>query len=374
MIWNRLSNIFWLGWKELWSLRRDPVLVFLIVYAFSIAVYSRATGISHEVHNAPIGIVDEDRTQMSGRIIEAFLPPYFQKPVLISTKEINPGMDSARFVFVLVIPSGFEADLLARRQPTIQINIDATAVMQAGIGANYIRNILANEIRRFTNEGGQVVAEPVRLKARVAFNPNLNTRWFASILTVIDMVTILTIVLTAAAIIREREHGTVGHLLVMPLTPIEIMAAKIWPSALVILIGVGLSLTVMVQQILGVPIAGSIPLFLAGTTIYLFFAASMGIFLGTFARSMPQLGLLIILIVLPMNILSGGMTPIESQPEILQKITLLLASRHYVNFAQAILFRGAGFDIVWPSFAAVAGLGAVFLFAALIRFRASVSR
>ncbi len=282
-------------------------------------------------------------------------------------------MDSARFTFVLVIPNEFEADLLAGHQPTIQVNIDATAVMQAGIGANYIRNILTDEIRRFTGDRGRAVTEPVRLKARVAFNPNLNPRWFASILTVIDMVTILTIVLTAAAIIREREHGTMGHLLVMPLTPLEIMAAKIWPNAVVILIAVGISLKVMVQGFLAVPIAGSIGLFLIGSAIYLFFAASMGIFIGTFARSMPQLGLLVILIVLPMNILSGSMTPIESQPEILQQITLLFASRHYVSFAQAILFRGAGFDIVWPSFAAVAALGAVFLLAALIRFRASVS-
>lgn len=373
MISERLSTIFWLGWKELWSLRRDPVLLFLIFYAFSLAIYSRGTGISHEVHNAPVGVVDEDRSQLSGRIVDAFLPPYFQRPVLIGTKEVDPGMDSARFMFVLVIPNGFEADLLAGREPAIQVNIDATTVMQAGIGANYISNILADEIARFPGGRGQVLAERVQLKARVAFNPNLNPRWFASILTVIEMVTILTIILTAATVIREREHGTVGHLLVMPLMPVEIMAAKIWPNVLVVLIGVSLSLTVMVQQVLGVPIAGSIGLFLAGTAIYLFFAASMGIFLGTVARSMPQLGLLVILIVLPMNILSGGMTPIESQPELLQKITLLLASRHYVNFAQAILFRGAGFDIVWPSFAVVAVLGAIFLFAALIRFRASVS-
>lgn len=373
MIWERLSNIFWLGWKELWSLRRDPVLLFIIVYAFSLAVYSRAEGISHEVHNAPIGVVDEDRSPLSGRIINAFLQPYFQKPELIGTKDIDPGMDSARFIFVLAIPNGFEADLLAGRQPVIQVNIDATAVMQAGIGANYIRNILADEIRRFASDRGQTTAEPVRLTARVAFNPNLDPRWFASILTVIDMVTILTIVLTAAAIIREREHGTLDHLLVMPLTPIEIMAAKIWPNALVILIGASLSLTVMIQQVIGVPIAGSISLFVAGSAIYLFFAASMGIFLGTLARSMPQLGLLVILIVLPINILSGGVTPIESQPEMVQKVTLLFASRHYVSFAQAILFRGAGFDIVWPSFAAVAVIGGVFLFAALIRFRASVS-
>ena len=366
------QNIFRLGIKELRSLFHDKILFFFVIYAFSFAIYSMATGVSADVHNVAIGIVDEDRSALSRRIANAFFPPYFKSPEEITVADIDPGMDSARYTFVLDIPPDFEADVLAGRQPAIQVNIDATAIMQARIGANYIQNILNDEISRFVShsEGGSDL--PVELERRYAFNPNRVSFWFGAITGIIDMVTMLTIVLTGAALIREREHGTIDHLLVMPLTPFEIVTAKIWANGLVILVAVAASLTFLVQGVLAVPLAGSIPLFLAGTALYLFFAASLGIFLGTFARSMPQLGLLVILIILPMSMLSGGLSPIESQPDWLQPLTLLLASRHFVSFAQAILFRGAGLDIVWPEFAAITALGLAFFSVSLVRFRKAI--
>ena len=369
----KLSNIFRLGVKELRSLFHDKVLFLFVIYAFSYAIYSMATGVSHEVHNAAIAIVDEDQSTLSHLITNAFYPPYFQVPETIKVEEIDSGMDSARFTFVIDIPPDFEADVLKRRQPKIQVNIDATAVMQAQIGANYIQNIINEEITKFTTRSGGNVELPVLLERRYAFNPNVASSWFSGVMGIIEMTTMLTIVLTGAALIREREHGTIDHLLVMPLTPFEILAAKVCANALVILIAVALSLTFVIQGVLAVPISGSVPLFLAGTLIYLFFAASLGIFLGTFARSMPQLGLLVILIIIPMNLLSGASTPIESQPDWLQPLTLLLASRHFVSLAQAILYRGAGIDIVWPQFAAVAGIGLVFFLISLSHFRKRIT-
>jgi ABC-2 type transport system permease protein len=155
----------------------------------------------------------------------------------------------------------------------------------------------------------------------------------------------------------------------MPLHPYEIMLAKVWANGLVVLIGAGLALWLMVHELLGVPIAGSVPLFLAGTTLYLASATSLGILLATLARSMPQFGLLFILVVLPMIILSGGYTPLESMPEGLQQFMQAFPSTHFTRFAQAILYRGAGFNVVWPDFAAVAGIGGVFFAVALLRFR-----
>jgi len=145
--------------------------------------------------------------------------------------------------------------------------------------------------------------------------------------------------------------------------------SKIWSNALVITVAVGLSLTVVVRGLLGVPIAGSILLFLAGVVIYLFFATAIGIFLGTVARSMPQLGLLYMLVVIPMNMLSGSNTPLESMPPFLRTVMQASPSTHFVSFAQAILYRGAGFDTVWPQFLAVAMIGGLFLGLALLRFR-----
>jgi ABC-2 type transport system permease protein len=150
------------------------------------------------------------------------------------------------------------------------------------------------------------------------------------------------------------------------------MLAKVWANGLVVLIGAALALWLMVHGLLGVPIAGSVRLFLVGTILYLASATSLGILLATLARSMPQFGLLFILVVLPMIILSGGNTPLESMPEGLQRFMEAFPSTHFVRFAQAILYRGAGFNVVWPDFAAVAGIGALFFAVALLRFRKTV--
>jgi ABC-2 type transport system permease protein len=189
------------------------------------------------------------------------------------------------------------------------------------------------------------------------------------VMGIVGNVTMLAIILAGAAVVREREHGTMDHLLVMPLTPFEIATAKIWANGLVITVAVGLSLVVVVRGLLGIPIAGSVPLFTAGTALYLFFATAVGLYLGTVARSMPQLGLLFMVVMLPLNMLSGNNTPVESMPTWLQTIMRFSPSTHFVSFAQSILFRGAGLDVVWPEFLAVALVGALFLALALRRFR-----
>ncbi|WP_417669083.1 ABC transporter permease [Roseibium sp.] len=369
----KLQNIFRLGLKELYSLRRDAVLMFLIAWSFSVAIYAAASGFASDLHNAAIAIVDEDRSQLSLRIREAFLEPEFKAPVLVDFEEIDHLLNTRTYSFILVIPSRFERDVLANNQPAIQVNIDATATMQAGIGANYIGNIISQELTRFAAESGQTNALPLRLITRFAFNPNLTSAWFSSVMELINNVTMLTVILTGAAFIREREHGTLEHLMVMPLTPLEIMVAKVWANGLVIVVAVAFCLWVVIEKLLQVPVAGSIPLFLAGTALYLFFSSALGILLGTFARSMPQFGLLFILIVLPMNLLSGGETPLESQPVLLQNFMRFVPSTQFVSFAQAILYRGAGFDIVWSEFLVVTVVGLALFALAGMRFRKSIS-
>lgn len=365
----RLGNIFWLGTKELRSLGHDYVLLGLIIWTFTFAVYAMAQGQSQELHNASVAIADEDRSPLSREISHALLPPYFKPPQEVAVGDIDRLMDAGRYTFVVDIPPEFQRDVLAGRQPALQLNVDATAMMQAGIGAGYIEQIAQAEIARFVGRADPLDASPVKLVIRVAFNPNLTTSWFTSVMGIINNVTMLAIILAGAAIIREREHGTMDHLLVMPLSPFEIAMAKVWANGLVITIAVGLSLSIVVRGLLGIPIAGSVPLFMAGVTIYLFFATAIGIFLGTVARSMPQLGLLFMLIAMPMNILSGSNTPIESMPPLLQYLMQASPSTHFVSFAQAILYRGAGIGVVWPQFVVVAIIGGIFFGLALMRFR-----
>ncbi|UCV10733.1 ABC-2 transporter permease [Dechloromonas denitrificans] len=369
-----LSNIYRLGVKELKSLWADKVLLALIVWAFSGAIYTAATGVSQELHNAPLAVVDEDHSPLSRRIVDAFYPPYFSTPQQTTLAELDAGMDAGRYSFSLVIPANFQHDILAGRHPEIQLNIDATIMAQAFIGASYIKSIALGEISEYLTGTREAGATPIRLTTRVRFNPNLTGVWFGGVMEVINNVTMLTIILVGAAFIREREHGTIEHLLVMPLTPFEIMMAKIWANGLAVLLGASFALIVMVEQVLKVPIAGSVPLFLTAAACYLFAAASIGIFLGTLARSMPQLGLLIILSIIPLLMLSGGITPRESMPQLVQHLMLAAPTTYFVRLAQGILYRGAGFDVVWRDLLAMSLVGSCFFAVALVRFRKAVSQ
>jgi ABC-2 type transport system permease protein len=365
--------IFQLGVKELRSLWHDKVLLFFVLWAFSFGVYSAATAVTRELHHAAIAVVDEDRSPLSQRIVGAFYGPYFRLPALIGLTEVDPGLDAGLYTFVLDIPPNFQRDVQAGRQPTVQVNIDATQMSQAFIGASYIQNIVLDETNGFVQRRSSDAARPIPLIVRVRFNPNLNGIWFGGVMKIIDHITMLSVILTGAALIREREHGTLEHLLVMPLTPFQIMAAKVWANGAVVLVAAGLSLWLVVRGALGVPIAGSVPLFLFGAALHLFSATSLGIFLGTIARSMPQFGLLMILVILPLQLLSGGMTPRESMPGVVQTIMLAAPTTHFVKFAQAILYRGAGLDVVWPQFLAITAIGAMFFLVALTRFRKAVT-
>jgi ABC-2 type transport system permease protein len=367
------GNILQLGIKELRSLWYDKVLLAFIAFAFTGMIYSVSSGTSQELHNAPIAIVDEDRSPLSERIVSAFYGPYFKTPEIISLPMVDPALDSGRVTFVINIPPDFERDVLAGKQPDIQVNIDATRMSQAFIGDGYIQNIISGEINEFVKGYRTTYELPITLNTHVRFNPNLTSSWFGSIMELMNVITMISVILTGAAVIREREHGTLEHLLAMPLTPFEIVVAKIWANGLVILVAAAISLLVVIQGLLQVPVHGSVALFLFGAAVHLFATTSMGIFLGTVARSMPQLGLLMILILLPLQMLSGGITPRESMPELVQNIMLFAPTTHFVKFAQAILYRGAGWDTVWPQFLALLAIGAVFFTVALRRFRRAVS-
>lgn len=253
-----LSNVFQLGLKELRSLYRDPALLVLIVYAFTLAIYTAATALPEAPHRATLGVVDEDQSQASRRIRNAFQLPYFLPPVPIDLRQMDSGMDAGLYTFTLNIPPGFQEDLLAGRNPTIQLNVDATQVSQAFTGAGHIQQIINDEVTAFVKRYRANTALPVEAVVRTAFNPNLTRSWFGAVNEVINQITMLSIILTGAALIREREHGTIEHLLVMPVTPFEIMLAKVWAMGLVVLLASAFALRFIVEGWLQIPIQGSL--------------------------------------------------------------------------------------------------------------------
>ena len=372
--WRHLSNIYRLGVKELWSLWRDPIMLVLIVYTFTVAIYTAATAMPETLHNAPIAIVDEDDSPLSKRIASAFYPPQFSPPQMITLEEMDRGMDEGRYTFVIDIPPDFQRDVLAGRHPEIQVNIDATRMSQAFTGAGYVQQIVMGEVDEFVQRYRGSAAPPVDLALRARFNPSLEKPWFGGLMEIINNVTLLSIILTGAALIREREHGTIEHLLVMPVTPAEIMLAKVWSMGAVVLLAAALSLGFVVRGLLQVPVEGSVALFLVGAALHLFATTSMGIFLATLARSMPQFGMLLILVMVPLQLLSGGTTPRESMPQFVQDVMLAAPTTHFVALAQAILFRGAGLEVVWPQFLALVAIGLILFGLSLARFRRTITQ
>lgn len=368
------ANIFRLGVKELWSLARDPMMLVLICVSFTLMIYTAATAVPESLHNAAIAVVDEDASPLSARITSAFYPPHFTRPAMVTSAEADAGMDAGRYTFAVNVPPNFQRDVLAGRPAEIQLNVDATRMSQAFTGSSYIQQIISDEINEFVKRYRKPTELPVDLAVRMRFNPNLTQAWFGSLMEIINNVTMLSIILTGAALIREREHGTIEHLLVMPVTPTEIMLAKVWSMGLVVLVSAGLSLTFVVRGLLHVPVEGSVALFLAGVALHLFATTSMGIFMATLARSMPQFGMLLVLVLLPLQMLSGGTTPRESMPDFVQNIMLAAPTTHFVELGQAILFRGAGLGVVWQPFLALALIGSVLFAFSLTRFRKTLSQ
>jgi len=370
----RPANILRLGIKELWSLARDPMMLALITYTFTVSIYVAATAMPESLHNAPIAIVDEDGSPLSAKIVSSFYPPHFMTPRMISLPDVDRGMDSGDFTFVLDIPPNFQRNVLAGRSPAIQLNVDATRMSQAFTGNGYIQQIVSSEVNEFAQRYRSTHTPPVDLALRMRFNPNLEQSWFGSLMEVINNVTMLSIILTGAALIREREHGTLEHLLVMPVTPSEIMLSKVWSMGLVVLVAAMVSLIFIVQGALHVPIQGSVALFMLVAALHLFATTSMGIFLATLARSMPQFGMLLILVLLPLQMLSGGSTPYENMPRLVQGVMLAAPTTHFVSAGQAILYRGAGIDVVWPQLLAIIAIAALLFITSLARFRKTISQ
>lgn len=369
-----IANVWRLGIKELWSLVRDPMMLVLIAYTFTVSIYVAATAMPEGLHKAAIAIVDEDDSPLSARIVGSFYPPQFITPRLITLAEMDAGMDNGHYTFVLDIPPNFQREVLAGLTPSIQLNVDATRMSQAFTGSGYVQQIVAAEVSEFVQRYRGGTQLPVDLNVRMRFNPNLEHAWFGALMEIINNVTMLSIILTGAALIREREHGTIEHLLVMPVTPGEIMLAKVWSMGLVVLLAALVALVFVVQGALHVPVQGSVLLFMGLAALHLFATTSMGIFLATVARSMPQFGMLLVLTLLPLQLLSGGVTPRESMPTLVQNVMLAAPTTHFVTAAQAILYRGAGLDVVWPQWLAILAIGGVLFTASLARFRKTISQ
>jgi ABC-2 type transport system permease protein len=367
-------NVLLLSGKEIRSLLKDTPLVLLIIFAFTVAIQFVANGVRAEVSNASVAIIDNDHSELSYRLRDAVIPPYFKPPVDIARADVEPAMDRGEYIFVIEIPARFQADLLAGRSPAVQLLVDATAMTQAGLGASDLQQIFAQETLEFLHERNVIGLLPIAPVSRIYFNPNSQSAWFTAVMQIVTNVTVLSIILVGAAVIREREHGTIEHLLVMPVRASEIAFAKILANGAVILVMVMLSLWFVVHLWLQVPLAGSLILFACATMVYLFAVTALGVLMATLAPSMPQFGLFAVPVYAIAYLLSGAATPLESMPDFIRFGAQYLPTTQFVTLSQDILYRDAGLLVVLPQFAAIGLWGGIFVLLALRRFRSMLAR
>jgi len=360
-----LKNIYYLTRKEFRSVFSDPVLIILIAYIFTMPVYDMSR-MSTDVKHAAVAVIDRDQSVLSFRIRDALQAPFFQSPKAIDPHDTDALMNRGEFTFIIEIPPNFQRDVQAGRHPQIQLLIDATSMTQAGLGSSYINQIASREINDFV---GIELPEVVKPVVHAEFNPNTESSWFMPTSQIGTMAFLLLMLLAGAAVIRERERGTIEHLLVMPVTAPELMMSKILANGVVIMISAMLSLWFVVHLSIGVPLNGSLLLYAVGLAVFLFAVSSLGIMIATLAPTMAQFGMLVLPVYIVINLFAGGSSPRVNMPQVAQDISEYWPLTQFMKFAQNILFRGAGLEIVWPQMLAMLLLGLLLLGLALLRFR-----
>ncbi|TDK48973.1 ABC transporter permease [Antarcticimicrobium luteum] len=359
--------------KELRALRGDKVMIVLILYVFTLAVWLVSMAASTEVHDLSVAVVNEDHSPLSERLIDSIQERLFAPPDLLSPDAAARAQLGGAYVIVLTIPPRFEQDLRTGREATLLLSVDATAVAFAGNGTTYLTMALSQALDDYLKPG-MADSALVDVVFRNRYNPNLRAAWFTSVMQLMSNVTILMLILSGSSMIREREHGTIEHVLVMPVRPHEIVLSKIAAMGLVILIASVASLLIVVQGAMGVPVAGSLWLYILGAAVYVVAIGSLGLMLASFTRNMGQFGLLVIPIIVILYLLSGGVTPLESMPDWLRIVMLWVnPSAHFVTFAQSVLYRGSGLSLVYPELLAIGAMAAVALTLVLSRFRKILS-
>ncbi|RMD71008.1 MAG: ABC transporter permease [Gammaproteobacteria bacterium] len=362
--------------KELIQLRRDKALLLFFAYAFTLDIYFAGSGVSLQLHRAAFHIQDEDKSHLSRELMGRFLPPYFEaRGSIASDREAFDLLDRGKTTIVFSIPPRFQEQILRGEDTQVQMLLDATHAPQAFLASSYAAQILG----RFGLEQGLALhgmsAEAlehlprVESRHRAWYNPNQNDAWFMTLSELLSIITVFSILLPAAAMVREKERGTVEQLLVSPLTPFHIMFPKVLAMTLVILTGTLVSLFAVMGPIFHLPMRGSLPLFFALTALYTFTNAGLGLFASTFSRNQAQVGMVSILLVAPMILLSGAWTPPEAMPEWLRAMMLFSPLFYFIEATFGILLKGAPLSLLWDDVAGMALLGGgIFAFGAW-RFR-----
>ena len=376
------SRVFALFLKELRQIGRNRRLVASLVVPPTLQILVFGFALSPEVHDLRLGVVDESRTAESREVVSAFSESdaFRVAGLYESSDALARALDAGDLDAGLVIPYDFARSRARRETAEVQLLFDAVDSNKAEIAAGYAAAVVAALNARFAP--GQPTAVGVSratfarasVAARVSlfYNPGLRDDWFI-ITGIIGVLLILNgSLVAAAAMVKEKEAGTVEQLLMTPAGGTEIVFAKVAPLFLLLSLDIWLMLG-LGRFVFDVPVRGSLPLLFFAGLLCIMAGIGVGTFLATFSRSQQQAQLMGFFVNPPLALLSGAMTPVEAMPRWLQPFTYLNPVRHFAIISRGVMLKGVGLEVLYPYFLALAGFAALLVGVSVWRFRRQLS-
>jgi len=341
--------------KEYAQMIRDKALLFILVWSFTLSPFIAANGLSMEVQHHPFVSYDQSQSASSRELLSRLQEPYFRLMAdLHSDREMVDYLDRGTASMAIVIPADFERRIASGKAASFQVISDGSISLSATVAAMYVSQICADytleilERRGFGTLIKQNIPK-VDSDLRTEYNPNRTSSWFMGLVDFISQITIISLLLPAAAMVREKEFGTIEQLMVTPARSIEIFLSKIIPNVLIIIPLSFVGLYGVMKGFFGLPIVGNLLLFYLVMALYIFVMSSLGIQVALLAKNLPQVIMIIILLLIPMIFLSGTFTPPEAMPIWMQRVGLLIPMRYFLEFTFDVLLKGNPFAYVWPS-------------------------
>jgi ABC-2 type transport system permease protein len=355
--------------KEFRQVFRDPRMARVVLVAPVIQLLVFGYAVSTDLRRTPMFVVDHDRTQASLALVDAFTAAGYFSVAGGSdgAADLVRALDRGSATVGLEIPPGFAADLDAG-EAVLQVLIDGTDSNTASVAQGYAERIALD----YALDRLPAFQPPVDLRERAWYNPDLASRNYNVPAVVGALILLVCLLLTSLAVVRERELGTLEQLQVSPLSPIELIAGKTLPFAVIGLLDL-VFVTLVALFWFHIPFRGNPLLLLAASVLYLLSGLGTGLLISTVSRTQQEAFLSSFMVFMPAILLSGFMFPVSSMPEVFQWLTLLNPMRHYIEVVRAIFLKGAGATLLWRQFAALFIIGVALLGFAAARFRKTAS-
>jgi ABC-2 type transport system permease protein len=373
-----LLRVGMIVWKEFIQIRRDwrTLAVVLVLPVLLLILYGYA--INFDLRHVALGVEDLDRSPAARRLVDAFArgENFDVVASLASPAAVTRALDGGRVRAVLVVPRGYEADLDAGRTARVQVLVDGADSTTASTAIGYAAAIVREHSSAVTLEAvrrtGVIAREdflPVEARLRFWYNPEQKSVNFIVPGLIAVILMMLSTLLTALTVVRERERGTIEQLIVSPLRPVELILGKTLPYVaiafcdVVLVMGAG-------RVLFGVRIVGSIPLLLGFSAVYLMAALGIGLLISVLSPT-QQTAMTIAMLAsqLPTILLSGFIFPIRAMPPAVQAVTNVIPARHFLVIVRGIFLKGSGLRLLWPQALFLLLISAVTLGLAAAKFR-----